>query len=59
MSEGSEQLQRYYGHNQALEQYVKERGKTELLQRIQPPAVNFGILRSQKVAPTEQLCRSH
>lgn len=41
VSEGSEQLQRYYGHNQALEQYVKERGKTELLQRIQPPAVNF------------------
>lgn len=37
VSEGSTQVQAYYGSNQALEAYLEQEGKTEYLPLIQPP----------------------
>ncbi len=37
VSEGSSQLQSYYGHNKALEDYLEKNGKDDELKQILPP----------------------
>jgi UTP--glucose-1-phosphate uridylyltransferase len=37
VSEDSTQIREFYGHNEKLETYLKERGKTKVLEQIQPP----------------------
>ncbi len=37
VGEGSDQLQRYYGHNAALERYLKDQHKEDYLPLIKPP----------------------
>lgn len=41
ISEDSTQLQQYYGRNQKLEDYLNKVGKTDYLDIITPPDVNF------------------
>ncbi len=42
VTNGSPQLRSYYEHNEALEQYLTQKGATEQLQAIKPPeGVNF------------------
>lgn len=53
VSQGSSQLQAYYGHNADLEEYLRRQGKADLIPGIQPPdQVRFHYV-TQPTAPDD------